>query len=120
MQVLELYDGTKTYMFPSCKLATPEVMKENYPAILEFAHAIETDENGEVCFGIHNVSVLRTRYGIDKSMSNEEAIIAIQEIMNTPPIEVEDEPSAEERIAAALEYQVMSTLPDEEETTEEV
>lgn len=29
-------------------------------------------------------------------------------------------PTANERIAAALEYQVMSTLPDEEETTEEV
>ena len=29
-------------------------------------------------------------------------------------------PTANERIAAALEYQVMSTLPDEEESTEEV
>lgn len=29
-------------------------------------------------------------------------------------------PTTDERIAAALEYQVMSTLPDEEESTEEV
>lgn len=34
--------------------------------------------------------------------------------MNTPQEPVEQEPTAEERIAAALEYQVMSSLPDEE------
>ena len=33
--------------------------------------------------------------------------------MNTPP-EVSTEATAEERIAAALEYQVMASLPDEE------
>lgn len=47
-----------------------------------------------------------------------EAIEAFEDEMNAPS--VSDEPTAEERIAAALEYQVMSTLPDEEESTEEV
>jgi len=46
-----------------------------------------------------------------------EVIEAFEDEMNTPV--VDDTPSAEERIAAALEYQVMSSLPDEEETTEE-
>ena len=36
-------------------------------------------------------------------------IEAFEDALNTPS----DEPSAEERIAAALEYQVMASLPDE-------
>lgn len=39
-----------------------------------------------------------------------EAIEAFEDGMNAPS----DEPTAEERIAAALEYQVMASLPDEE------
>ena len=44
-------------------------------------------------------------------------IEAFEDEMNTPV--VDDTPSAEERIAAALEYQVMSSLPDEEEPINE-
>ena len=38
-------------------------------------------------------------------------IEAFEDLMNTPS----DEPTADERIAAALEYQVMASLPDDEE-----
>lgn len=38
------------------------------------------------------------------------AIEAFEDAMNTPS----DEPTTDERIAAALEYQVMASLPDEE------
>ncbi len=40
-----------------------------------------------------------------------EVIEAFEDAMNTP----RNEATAEERIAAALEYQVMASLPDEEE-----
>lgn len=40
----------------------------------------------------------------------------IEEILNTPAKE-NNEPTDEERIAAALEYQVMASLPDDTETT---
>ena len=49
--------------------------------------------------------------------TNEEkvgVIEAFEDTMNTPS----DEPTTDERIAAALEYQVMASLPDE--TTESV
>ena len=46
-----------------------------------------------------------------------ELIEAFEDEMNTPV--VDDTPSAEERIAAALEYQVMASLPDEEEEVTE-
>ena len=113
MKIIEKYTGSKTYMFPNGTLATPEVMVGKYPAIQVFTHIIETDESGEVCFAIQNLSAMRSMYGIDTSLTEEEAIAAIQEIVNTV-VEVVEEPTAEERIAAALEYQVMATLPDEE------
>lgn len=108
MKVIEKYTGTKTYMFPNGAIATPEVMEQNYPAITTFTHIIETDEMGEVCFAVQNLSAMRGFYGIDSSLTEAEAIAAIQEIINTP--ESEPEPSAEERIAAALEYQNLASM----------
>ncbi len=112
MIYLEKYTGEKTYMFPNCTIATPEVVLEQYPAILAFPHVIETDEAGQVFAAIENLSSMRTRFGIDPALSEDEAIAKAQEIMNAP--QPEPEPSAEERIAAAMEYQVMASLPDEE------
>lgn len=102
MKVLEIYDGKKTYMYPTGKIATLEVMLEKYPAILTFKHVIETDEAGEVCFAIDNLSALRSRFNIDKSLTAEEAVKVIQDIINTPE-EVSTEPTTEERTATALE-----------------
>ena len=117
MYIIEKYTGEKTYMAPNGKLYTMEAVLEDFPAALAFAHIATTDENGEVLFALENLSAMRSHYGIDAAMTEEEAIAAIQEIVNTPHEENAD-PTAEERIAAALEYQVMSSLPDE--TTEEV
>lgn len=61
-------------------------------------------------FALQNLSAMRTFYNIDKSLSEDEAIAKMQEIVNTPP--PEPEPSAEERMAAAMEFQNMMTLPD--------
>lgn len=102
MKLLEIYDGKKNYMFPTGKLATVDVMLEKFPAILTFKHVIETDESGEVCFAIENLSAMRSRYNIDKTLSEEEAIKLLQENINTEP-EMVTEPTAEERTATALE-----------------
>lgn len=99
---IEKYTGEKIYMFPSGTLATPDVMESNYPAILVFTHIIETDEAGEVCFAVQNLSAMRSFYNIDSSLSEEEAITKIEEIINTPE-PISTEPTAEERTAAALE-----------------
>ena len=106
------YDGTKTFMYPNGEVATPERVLADFPAVLTFPHIIETDEAEEVCFAVQNLSAMRSIYNIDSSLSEEEAILAIQEVVNTEP---EYEPSAEERIASALEYQNMASLPDVEE-----
>lgn len=114
MKKIEKYTGNKTYMFPNGALATPEVVLKQFPAILTFAHIIETDEAGEVCFAVENLSAIRSFYNIDSSLSEEEVISKIEEIRNTPE-EVSDEPTAEERIASALEYQNLLSMEDTEE-----
>lgn len=103
MKIIEKYTGKKTYMFPNGALATPESMLAQFPAVMTFSHIIETDEAGEVAFAVQNLNAMRSIYGVDASLSEAEAIAKIQEIVNTP--EPEPEATAEERIAAALEYQ---------------
>ena len=117
MAKLEKYTGEKTYMFPTGTLATPDVVYAKYPAAKSFTFVVGTDPQGQVMQSMNNLSVLRGVYNIDANLTEDEAIAAIEEILNTP-VEVVDEPSAEERIAAALEYQVMASLPDEEVTDE--
>lgn len=104
MHILKIYDE-KTRMYPSGKIATKDVVYADYPAVQVFTHVIETDENDQMIYAINNLSALRTSYGIDKGLSDQEAVTAIQEIMNTPAGPVEAPVSTDERIAAALEYQ---------------
>ena len=112
MKKIELYTGDKIYMFPNGDIATKERMLEQFPAVLTFDHIIETDEAGEVAFAVQNLSAMCSLYQIDISLSVEEKISKIEEIINTEP-EENTSTSAEERIAAALEAQVMMSLPDD-------
>lgn len=100
---IEKYDGSKTYMFPTGHLATLERVKKDYPAVEVFTHIVETDEGGQVMFGIQNLSAVRSLMEIDPSLSEDEAIAKIEELKNAP--KPEPEPTVEERIAAALEFQ---------------
>ena len=121
MKKLIKYDGTKTYMYPSCKIATPEVVTQDFPAWQVFPHCIVTDDAEETIYSFMSLSSLRTQYNIDSSLSEADAIAAIQDAMNTSapePVE-SDEVSNEEltatslaSIAASLDYQNMLTLDD--------
>ena len=112
MKKIELYTGDKIYMFPNGDIATKERMLEQFPAVLTFDHIIETDEAGEVAFAVQNLSAMCSLYQIDTSLPVEEKIAKIEEIINTEP-EEDTSVSTEERIAAALEAQVMMSLPDD-------
>lgn len=102
MKKIEKYNGSKTYMFPNGMLARPEDIEAQFPAVKVFTHIIETDEAGQVCFAVENLSAIRSFYNIDTSLSEDEAIAKIEEIRNTPET-TSTEPTAEERTAAALE-----------------
>ena len=112
MKKIELYTGDKIYMFPNGDIATKERMLQQFPAVLTFDHIIETDEAGEVAFAVQNLSAMCSLYQIDTSLSVEEKIAKIEEIINAES-EEDTSSSAEERIAAALEAQVMMSLPDD-------
>lgn len=105
---IEKYTGDKTYMFPNGAIATKEAVLKQFPAALSFVHFVETDENGEIMWAFQNLSAMRTMYEIDSSLDEEEALKKIEEIINTPP--PEPEPSAEERMAAAMEFQNLMSL----------
>ena len=112
MKKIELYTGDKIYMFPNGDIATKERMLQQFPAVLTFDHIIETDEAGEVAFAVQNLSAMCSLYQIDTSLPVEEKIAKLEEIINAEP-EADTSSSAEERIAAALEAQVMMSLPDD-------
>lgn len=121
MKHLELYNNEKTYMYPNGQLATPERFANDYPATTIFPHVIETDESGQVCFGINNLSAMRSRYEIDPTLSDSEAVEAIESVLNAV-VETSNKISTEEltatslaSIAASMEYQNMLTLDDVEE-----
>ena len=111
---LEFYTGEKDYVTPSGVLYNKEKVLEEFPAALTVPFVVETNSKGRVIFGMSALDTLCSVYGIDDELSDEEAIAAIEEIRNTPA--PNPEPTAEERIAAALEYQVISSLPDETES----
>lgn len=118
MKKLYFFDKTKTYIYPNNKLATPDVVAKDFPATqVGVKYVVTSDEEGVIMSGLDMFSTLKSVYQIDSSLSDEEALQAIEDILNAPPEPVDDTPSAEERIAAALEYQVMTSLPDEEGTT---
>ena len=118
MKTIEKYTGEKTYMFPSGKIATKERVLKECEGALTFTHIVETDEAGEIMYALQNLSAMCCFYGIDLSLTEEEKIAAIQEIVNRPVAQGEPMPSAEERTAAALEYIAMASMPDEEITEE--
>lgn len=117
---IEKYDGTKTYMYPNSHIATPEVVTQDFPAWQMFTHVIRTD--GQTIYSFMSLASMRSQYEIDESLSEDEAIAAINEKMNEPRPVVEREPTAEEitatslaSIAASMEYQNLLTLDDAEE-----
>lgn len=107
MTKLEKWTGEKTYMYPNGELAIPQRINADFPAALTFPHLIGTDEGGEVLYSIQNLSSLRTTYEIDKSLTEDEAIKEIESKMNEPQVQ---EPTAEERIASAMEFNNITML----------
>ncbi len=105
---IEKFTGNKTYMYPNGAIATPEKLKADFPAVEVFPHIIETDEAEQVCFAVQNLAAVCSQMGIDPTLTEAEAISKIEELRNTPA--PEPEVSAEERIAAALEYQNLTNM----------
>jgi spore germination cell wall hydrolase CwlJ-like protein len=121
MIYLEKYNKNKVYMSPGGVVMDQEQVRKEFPAALQFAYVMQTDETGEMMYSMDSLSMMRTRYGIDASLDEDAAIAAVKQAMEeeqdaqaAAAEEAANTATAEERIAAALEYQVMSSLPDED------
>lgn len=108
----EIYNPEKTYVFMSGNLATPEEVARQYPASKTIKFVVETDDYGESMYGFQSFTSLKTLMGIDSSLNDKDALAEMEAIRNAPP-EVDETPTAEERIAAAMEFQNMMSIPDE-------
>ncbi len=109
---LELYTGERTYMFPTGALATPEVIEIEFSAIKVFPHVVQV--NGNVFEAVQELNAMKnmftSMYGCDfTDKTNDESLLIMENLINNPPV-VEVEPTAEERIAAALEYQNLLSM----------
>lgn len=113
-----IWDKETPIITPSGEVFSAEQWIGRYP-VAGLAHITVVCSAGEINGGIFaTLGQLVQMYevqGADFSgcQTNEElleAIEAFEDFLNTPS----DEPTTDERIAAALEYQVMASLPDEE------
>lgn len=113
MRYFELYDNTKTYYSPIGEELTPEVVGARYAIVNSgLPVVIETDKSHVVFGGYGLLSQYRDIYDIDDALSDEEALTEIERVANLP--QPEPQLSPEERIAAALEFQTVLLIPDEE------
>lgn len=113
MVKIKLWDKKTPLIYANGELASPAKVLEDYPftryapTVLEYNAEMDA---GIMIGGIDNLYVLRQIHAIDETLTDEQAVEAILEIRNTPL--PEPEPRAEERIAAALEFQTLMSLSD--------
>ena len=122
MKRYAIWDKQSPVIVPTGKVFTAAQWKEKYPvAALESITVVcgAGEINGAFFGTLGQMVQMYEAQGADFSActTNEEKLDVIEsfeDAMNAPSTE----PTADERIAAALEYQVMASLPDE--TTESV
>lgn len=114
----KIWDKTSDVITPIGEVLTPEQWVGRYPVARVIPTVVAGGTVNGAFFGVYQEMVdLYEKNGCDFSECTTEqehldAIEAFEDAQNAP---VEGVVSAEERIAAALEAQVMMSMPDEEE-----
>lgn len=103
----EIYNPNKNYMMGNGESGHQNVLKY-FPGVEDFVHVVETDEGGEFMYALQSFSATKSQFGIPQEMSVEEALAEMERIRNLPPPEAPI--SAEERIAAAMEFQNLMNM----------
>ena len=119
---LKLYNPNDTYMSPAGVIMDAAGVLAHFPAAQTFAHVVQTDAGNEMMYGLYSLSAMKSKYNIDMSLTGSEAVQAVEDAMKAEQEQQEAEAAAaaemvtsEERIAAALEFQALASLPDIEE-----
>lgn len=114
----KIWDKTETIITPIGEVLTPEQWVKRYPmAGLAHIKFVIADDviNGAYAGELSNMRKIYASQGctFDDSMTDAEVLAAIEAFEDAQAQAVEsDEPSPEERIAAALEYQVIASMDD--------
>lgn len=115
---LKLYNPADTYISPASTVMDAAGVLADFPAATAFPHIVHTDANGEMLYGMYVLSAMKAKYNVTTG-NNEQAVQAIEDAMNAEREAQEEEAASyiapEERIAAALEFQALASLPDIEE-----
>lgn len=117
---LKLYNSSDTYMSPSGAIMDSVKVQHDFPAVSNFTFIVETDTYEEMMYGFYSLSAMKAKYDVDNTLTDEEAVQAIEYAMNlekiidSQPQPAENPVTAEERIAAALEYQMLNDMEDVE------
>ena len=119
MSRYKIWDKKETIYTPVGGANTPEQWIEKYPwAGLPNAKVVISDGliNGGFCGELSQMQRMYAEQGVvfTDDMTDEEILAAIEDFQLHPP--GYDQPTVEERTAAALEAQVLLALPAEEET----
>ena len=118
---LKLYNPADIYTSPAGTLMDASKVSEDFPASQVFPYIVQTDASGEMMYGFYNLSAMKSKYNINQNLVGAEAVQAVEEAMNAEQEVQEVEAQAyantatpEERIAASLEFQTLTNLPDVE------
>lgn len=111
---LEIFNNEKTYITPDMKQLTPEMAAMKYDIInTGLTCVIETDAEGVMLYTVPepiHIAAERLDINPEDYQNDTELIAAMEEVLNDPL--PEPAPSAEERIASALEFQNILALPE--------
>lgn len=112
----QIWDKTSDIYTPSGAKFTPEEWKAKYPWVtIPGAKMIITSGliNGGAAMEFEATKDAYKKMGasITEGMTDEEVLAAIEDFEDNPP--GANEPTVEERTAAALEFLAMNSLPDE-------
>ena len=110
----KIWNKTDSLVTPTGKILTPQQVIEKYPAAgVEGIKYIIADQpiSMAVFMEFEQTKAFYKQQGvpITDDMTDQEVLDAISAWEENPPA---PEPTAEERIAAALEFQNLTTLPD--------
>ena len=113
----KIWDKKETIYTPVGASNTPEQWVEKYPwAGLPNAKVVISDGliNGGFCGELSQMQKMYAEQGVafTDDMTDEEILTAIEEFQLHPP--GYDQPTVEERTAAALEAQVLLSIPEDE------
>ena len=117
MKRYAIWDKKSPVITPNGKVFSPAEWVEKYPvAALESITVVcgAGEINGSYFNTLGQMVLTYENMGVDFSgcVTAEDKLTAIEAFEDAANA-ISDEPTAEERIAAALEFQVMTSLPDE-------